>query len=121
MVEKITPLLILVVEDDLLVRCCIAGWPRQGSHIVIEAATGEEALTLLRAQDDEPISALFTEIQLGGRLKSSLSAAAKSSSGQLRAAASPRSARSKRGHSITSCLKKNRSISRDASGPCGSV
>lgn len=121
MVEKITPLLILVVEDDLLVRCCIAGWPRQGGHIVIEAATGEEALTLLRAQDDEAISALFTDIQLGGRLKSSLSAAAKSSSGQLRAAASPRSARSKRGHSITSCLKKNRSISRDASGPCGSV
>ena len=71
MVEKITPLLILVVEDDLLVRCCIAGWPRQGGHIVIEAATGEEALTLLRAQDDEPISALFTDIQLGGRLKSS--------------------------------------------------
>ena len=117
MVEKITPLLILVVEDDLLVRCCIA----EGGHIVIEAATGEEALTLLRAQDDEPISALFTDIQLGGRLKSSLSAGAKSSSGQLRAAASPRSARSKRGHSITSCLKKNRSISRDASGPCGSV
>ena len=68
MVEKITPLLILVVEDDFLVRQCIVDWLRRSGHVVIEATTGEEAIALLHAQVDEPINALFTDIQLGGRL-----------------------------------------------------
>jgi CheY-like chemotaxis protein len=63
---RVTPL-ILVVEDELLVRIFIAEALRECGHRVVEAATGEEALAFLE-QNQEPICLLFTDIQLGGGL-----------------------------------------------------
>jgi CheY-like chemotaxis protein len=56
-----------VVEDEWIVRVVIANFLRDQGYIVVEAATGEEALPLL-ADHNEPIDLLFTDIQLGGRL-----------------------------------------------------
>jgi|RhiMetdeSRZDD1v2_1073273.scaffolds.fasta_scaffold302762_2 CheY-like chemotaxis protein len=58
---------ILVVEDEWIVRAVIANFLRDEGYIVVEAATGEEALSLLTGHN-EPIDLLFTDIQLGGRL-----------------------------------------------------
>jgi CheY-like chemotaxis protein len=61
------PLRILVVEDEWVVRVVIANFLRDQGYMVVEAATGEEALSLLSG-DNEPIALLFTDVQLGGRL-----------------------------------------------------
>jgi len=50
---------ILVVEDEWIVRAVIANFLRDEGYIVVEAATGEEALSLLTGHN---------EPQLGGRL-----------------------------------------------------
>jgi CheY-like chemotaxis protein len=60
------PLCILVVEDEWIVRVVIANFLRDQGYIVVEAATGEEALAFLTAH--EPIDVLFTDIQLGGQV-----------------------------------------------------
>jgi CheY-like chemotaxis protein len=59
---------ILVVEDDAMVRLLIVGQLREQGYAVPEAATGEEAVSLLTAEHPPSISTLFTDIQLGGRL-----------------------------------------------------
>ena len=61
-------LCILVVEDDPLVRLVIAEYLRDLGYAVVEAPTGEEALSLLRVEQRPPISVVFTDIQLGGEL-----------------------------------------------------
>jgi DNA-binding NtrC family response regulator len=48
------PLRILVVEDEWVVRVVIANFLRDQGYMVVEAATGEEALSLLTG-DNEPI------------------------------------------------------------------
>jgi CheY-like chemotaxis protein len=57
---------ILVVEDHLGVRDFIADHLRDAGYIVLEAASGEEAIAMLRAAHFPPISVVFTDIQLGG-------------------------------------------------------
>ena len=72
MVSKVTlssdALCILVVEDDPMVRLCIVGYLRDQGYAVVEADTGEKALSLLRVEQEPPISVVFTDIQLGGEL-----------------------------------------------------
>jgi CheY-like chemotaxis protein len=57
--------LVLVVDDEPIVRCNVVselmahGWP------VMAAATGEEALALARRHD---VAVLFTEVQLGAEM-----------------------------------------------------
>jgi len=58
---------ILVVEDEWIVRTVIADFLRAQGHVVVEAATGEEALELIAAREPA-IEALVTDIGLGGRL-----------------------------------------------------
>jgi CheY-like chemotaxis protein len=53
---------VLVVEDELQVRQSIAGELRAFGWLVIEAATGEQAVALA---PDNRIDAVFTDIQLG--------------------------------------------------------
>ena len=60
---------VLVVEDDSMVRLFIADHLRDQGYVVIEAETGEEALSLLRVEQQPPINIVFTDIQLGGQLK----------------------------------------------------
>ena len=57
---------ILVVEDHPNVRGFIVGHLRDAGYVVLEAASGEEAIAMLRAAQFPPISVVFTDIQLGG-------------------------------------------------------
>jgi CheY-like chemotaxis protein len=57
--------IILIVEDEWLVREEIAGEFRRAGWTVLEASTGEGAIGLVEA--GEPIDALVTDIQLAGR------------------------------------------------------
>ena len=57
---------VLVVEDEFLVREMIAEELREAGFGVLEAADGETASTLLMA--DQPIDVLFTDIRLPGKL-----------------------------------------------------
>jgi CheY-like chemotaxis protein len=60
-------LYILLVEDEWSVRTVIASFLRDQGHIVVEAATGEEAVELIAARAAS-IQALVTDIQLGGQV-----------------------------------------------------
>jgi CheY-like chemotaxis protein len=55
---------ILVVEDDILVRMAAADHLRDAGHRVLEAADGQEALSLLRAS--EPIEVVFSDVNMPG-------------------------------------------------------
>jgi CheY-like chemotaxis protein len=57
-------LVVLVVEDDLLVRYDIANCLRDAGHRVIESASGEEAIALCRSATT--IDMVSTDINLGG-------------------------------------------------------
>ena len=58
---------ILVVEDDVLVRMPIAHYLRDCGYKVIEAANGDEAVTVLTHQDTV-IDLVFTDIEMPGAL-----------------------------------------------------
>ena len=55
---------ILVVEDEILIRMAAANHLRDCGYRVLEAADGEEARILLRA--DEPIEIVFSDINMPG-------------------------------------------------------
>lgn len=59
-------LVVLVVEDEALVRCAMAAEFRAVGWRVLEAGSGEHAVLLLGA--NQRIDALVTDIQLGGLL-----------------------------------------------------
>jgi CheY-like chemotaxis protein len=55
---------ILIVEDDILTRMAAADHLRDGGYRILEAGSGDEARTLLRA--NEPIEVVFSDINLPG-------------------------------------------------------
>ena len=55
---------ILVVEDEILIRMAAANHLRDCGYRVLEAADAEEARTLLRAS--EPIEIVFSDINMPG-------------------------------------------------------
>jgi CheY-like chemotaxis protein len=57
--------IVLVVEDEALVRGLIADEFAADGWIVVEAAKGEEALDLV---NEFQVGVVFTDIQLGGQL-----------------------------------------------------
>lgn len=57
--------IILIVEDDPLVRETVVGELRERGYAVIECESGEEALRLL---EERPVSLLFTDIRLLDRM-----------------------------------------------------
>jgi two-component system, response regulator PdtaR len=57
---------ILVVEDESLLRTVAADMFEYAGYRVLEAPTGEQALALI--ESGEPISGLFTDIELPGDL-----------------------------------------------------
>ena len=59
-------LVILVVEDEFLIRDSIVEYLRAAGCLVLEAQSGEQALEILDA--DRPIDVVFTDIQLSGDL-----------------------------------------------------
>ena len=58
---------VLLVEEDVLVRMPIAEYLRDCGYRVVEAASGTEALMVLR-QPNVTVDALFTDAQLAGTL-----------------------------------------------------
>jgi CheY-like chemotaxis protein len=65
-VKKDLPI-VLVVEDDFLVRAMVVDYLRDNDCRVIEADSGEDAVALIDGQDQE-LDVLFTDIRLGGTL-----------------------------------------------------
>lgn len=57
---------VLIVEDEALIGLATVEWLAEEGFDVQLAATGEEALQMLR--DDETVDALFTDINLPGDL-----------------------------------------------------
>jgi CheY-like chemotaxis protein len=55
---------ILVVEDEVLIRLHITDELREAGYTVIEAASGDEAVTLLSSVDD--IGLVLTDIRMPG-------------------------------------------------------
>src|SRR5579863_2893264 len=55
---------VLVVEDDFIVRCGVADELREAGYIVVETPSGEEAIALCRS--DLAIDMVFTDINLTG-------------------------------------------------------
>jgi two-component system, response regulator PdtaR len=56
--------LVLVVEDEFLVRCGVADYLREAGYTVIETPSGEEAIALCKS--DMAIDLVFTDINLIG-------------------------------------------------------
>ena len=56
---------VLLVEEDVLIRMPIADYLRDCGYRVVEAASGTEALMVLR-QPNLTVDALFTDAQLSG-------------------------------------------------------
>lgn len=60
------PQIILVVEDEILVRMVIADYLRECGYRVIEAGNAAEALTVL--QTSEPVDVVFSDVQMPGEM-----------------------------------------------------
>ncbi len=58
---------VLIVEDEWLVRDEIAQYLRSNGCRVIEAASGEEAVSLINGKHQQ-LDVVFTDIRLGGQL-----------------------------------------------------
>ena len=55
---------VLIVEDEFLLRCQLADELRKAGFVVLEAATAEHAMAL--CHDRTPVHTLITDIQLSG-------------------------------------------------------
>ena len=67
MVETDTPATVLVVDGEVIIRTEISAFLRDCGYRVIEAATSDEALHVLRA-NSAPVKILLTDVQLPGSL-----------------------------------------------------
>ncbi len=57
---------ILLVEDEILIRLSLAEFLRKAEFVVIEAGTAHEALTILRARSD--VALVLTDLNMPGAL-----------------------------------------------------
>lgn len=55
---------VLIVEDEILIRMLLAEALRQADYEVVEAANGEEALSVLHASPDPDV--LITDVRMPG-------------------------------------------------------
>ena len=58
--------LVLIVEDEALIRSCAADILEQHGYEVVEAATAADALEMLEARPE--VRVLFTDINMPGKL-----------------------------------------------------
>jgi CheY-like chemotaxis protein len=58
------PPVVLVIEDELFLRLNIVSCLQEAGYTVVEAANGEEAITLCHS--DTSIDVVFTDVNLGG-------------------------------------------------------
>jgi CheY-like chemotaxis protein len=64
-VAGMTPTVVLVVEDEILVRMSTAAFLRDCGFKVLEASTADAALDLLQAA---PVNVVFSDIMMPGRV-----------------------------------------------------
>jgi CheY-like chemotaxis protein len=57
---------ILIVEDELLIRICALEFVRDAGFEAIEAATADDAIAILQARDD--IRIVFTDVNMPGSM-----------------------------------------------------
>ncbi len=57
-------LVVLVVEDEFLVRCSIVDRLREAGYRAVEAVSGEEAIAVV--ESDMSIDIVFTDVNLSG-------------------------------------------------------
>ena len=55
---------ILIVEDDGLLRMAVADFLRDMGHVVVEATTGDEAVSIL--QTGTRVDVVFSDVQMPG-------------------------------------------------------
>jgi CheY-like chemotaxis protein len=60
------PKMVLVVEDELLVRVVTSQTLAEAGYLILEAGTGDEALRIITA--GAPLSAVVTDIEMPGAL-----------------------------------------------------
>lgn len=60
------PLVVLVVEDETLVRMIVAEAIEDAGHCAVEAANADEALSLLENRQD--INVIFSDIKMPGSI-----------------------------------------------------
>lgn len=60
------PLIVLVVEDEVLVRMLACDILTEGGYHAIEAVNAEEALTLIEARPD--IAVMFSDVDMPGEI-----------------------------------------------------
>jgi CheY-like chemotaxis protein len=60
------PKMVLVVEDELLVRVATSQTLAEAGYLILEAGTGDEALRIITA--GAPLSAVVTDIEMPGAL-----------------------------------------------------
>lgn len=65
LLEDAVPQTILVVEDEVLIRAALADYLRDCGFHVLEAASGDEAKTLVE-RGGQPIDLVFSDIQMPG-------------------------------------------------------
>jgi len=58
--------IVLVVEDEVLIRFDISDYLRAEGFEVLEASTAQEAITIL--QGAQPVALVFTDVQMPGAL-----------------------------------------------------
>lgn len=59
-------LVVLIVEDEALLRMDAVDMVRDAGHVAIEASNADEAIVLLQARSD--IAAVFTDIEMPGTM-----------------------------------------------------
>ena len=64
--EEISDPVVLVVEDEVLIRLDAGDMIREAGFTVVEAADADEAVAILEARTD--IVAIFTDIQMPGSM-----------------------------------------------------
>ena len=60
------PMMVLVVEDEPLVRMVAAETLAEAGYLILEAATGDEALRIITS--GPPLSAVVTDVEMPGPL-----------------------------------------------------
>src|SRR4051794_33305168 len=66
---RVPPEIILVVEDDVLVRLPISEYLRQCGYRVLEAANADEALRILKNGGDDQVDVVLTDIEMPGSIE----------------------------------------------------
>ena len=66
MTRPVSPPIVLVVEDEMVLRMRAVDIVQDAGFVPIEAVSADEALKILESRDD--ISLLFTDIQMPGSM-----------------------------------------------------